>query len=105
HLSDIGDRAGRLGVEIADVAGLITDISAVAQSQALQAASAKSAAAELNAVTAQLSQTMGITRDAAADARRVLDQSAATISSVVTSTSSTMSTLSDRAMGFQSTLE
>lgn len=105
RLSDIGDRAGRLGVEIADVAGLIADISAVSQSQALQAEAAKSAAAELNAVTAQLSQTMGVTREAAADARRVLDQSAATISGVVTRTSQTMVTLSDGALGLQTTLE
>lgn len=105
RLADIGDRAGRLGVEIADVAGLIADISAVSQSQALQAEAAKSAAAELNAVTAQLSQTMGVTREAAADARRVLDQSAATISGVVTRTSQTMVTLSDGALGLQTTLE
>lgn len=105
RLSDIGDRAGRLGVEIADVAGLIGDISAVSQSQALQAEAAKSAAADLNATTARLSQTMGATRAAASEARHVLDESAATISGVVTRTTGTMAALSEGAMGFQSTLE
>ncbi|ODT51248.1 methyl-accepting chemotaxis protein [Devosia sp. 63-57] len=105
RLSDIGDRAGRLGVEIADVAGLIGDISAISQQQALQAEAARSAAGELNAVTAQVSRTMGTTRQAAAEARRILHQSTATVSAVVTRTTGTMAALSDGAMSFQSTLE
>ncbi len=104
RLSDIGDRAGRLGVEIADVAGLVSDLSAISQQQALQADTAKETAQDLNATTAQLSQTMGATREAAADARRVLDQSAAVISGVVGRTSDIMTTLSEGAMSVQSTL-
>jgi methyl-accepting chemotaxis protein len=32
-LSDIGDRSGRLGVEIADMAGLVGDLTALGQQQ------------------------------------------------------------------------
>ncbi len=105
RLSDIGDRAGRLGVEIADVAGLVSDLSAISQQQGLQADAARSAAGELNATTAQLSRTMAATREAAAEARLILDQSAATVSDVVTRTAGTMTALSDGAMAFQSALE
>ena len=105
RLGDIGDRAGRLGVEIADVAGLVADLSAISQSQALQAEAARSAAREMSSATTQMSQSMGATREAAADARRVLDQSAGQISTVVTRTSATMTTLSQSALGFRSRLD
>lgn len=104
-LGDIGDRAGRLGVEIADVAGLITDLSAISQAQALQAEAAGSAARDMNAATAQLSQSMAETRMAAAEARRVLDQSASVIAGVVERTSATMAGLTDGALRFQTTLD
>lgn len=67
--SDIGDRAGRLGVEIADVAGLIADLSAISQQQELQAEAARNAAGEMNAAAGQLGQSMTTTRAAAADMR------------------------------------
>ncbi len=104
RLSDIGDRAGRLGVEIADVAGLVSDLSAISQQQALQAETAKQTARELNASTTRLGHSMGATREAAADARRILDQSAATVSGVVQRTTETMNALSEGAMTVQSTL-
>src|SRR5690606_20498741 len=104
-LGDIGDRAGRLGVEIADVAGLIADLSNVSQSQALQAEAARSSAREMGSATARLNETMSTTREAAADARRVLDHSAGQISDVVTRTSQTMTVLSESALGFRSTLD
>lgn len=105
RLGDIGDRAGRLGVEIADVAGLIADLSNVSQSQALQAEAARSSAREMGSATARLNETMSTTREAAADARRVLDHSAGQISDVVTRTSQTMTVLSESALGFRSTLD
>jgi methyl-accepting chemotaxis protein len=104
RLSDIGDRAGRLGVEIADVAGLIADLSAISQQQALQADTARETADELNSTASRLGQSMGTTREAAAEARRILDQSAATVSGVVQRTSQTMTLLSEGAMSVQSTL-
>jgi methyl-accepting chemotaxis protein len=105
HQSDIGDRAGKLGVEIADVAGLIADLSALSRQQALQAETARSAAAELSSVTNQLSSTMGDTREAASGVRSILDTSASAISGAVQRSTATLITLSDGAMSIQNTLD
>ncbi|HTO27509.1 MAG TPA: methyl-accepting chemotaxis protein, partial [Devosia sp.] len=104
HQNDIGDRAGRLGVEIADVAGLVADLSALSQQQALQADAARAAAREMNAATAQLGQTMSTTRSAASEVRAILDVSASAISGAVERTTGTMSALSEGAMVIQTTL-
>ena len=103
--SDIGDRAGRLGVEIADVAGLIADLSAISQQQELQAEAARNAAGEMNAAAGQLGQSMTTTRAAAADVRAVLQQSTAAVSGAVTRTADTMAVLSDGAMSIKTTLD
>lgn len=105
RLGDIGDRAGRLGVEIADVAGLIGDLSSVSQSQALKAEAARASAREISAATQRLGSSMGTTREAASEARRVLDLSAGQISEVVTRTSQRMTVLSESALGFRVTLD
>lgn len=105
RLGDIGDRAGRLGVEIADVAGLVGDLSAISQSQALQAESARVSALQISSATTLLGQSMGDTREAADEARRVLDQSAGQISNVVARTSQTMTVLSESALEFRSRLD
>jgi len=39
-LSDIGERSGRLGSEIADMAGIVSDLTALGQSQTSQARAA-----------------------------------------------------------------
>ncbi|HLV82513.1 MAG TPA: methyl-accepting chemotaxis protein [Devosia sp.] len=103
--SDIGDRAGRLGVEIADVAGLIADLSKISLQQATQAETTQDAAASMNMATAQLSQTMGVSRQAAADVRAVLDQSASAVAGTVQRTAKTMAMMADGAMHIQTTLD
>lgn len=105
RLADIGDRAGRLGVEIAGVAGLIADLSAMADRQNSHAEAVVAAAREMNSTTAQLSQSMAATRGAAAATRQVLDDSAAAIGAVVERTTSTMIALGDGALGFRATLD
>ena len=104
-LGGIGDRAGRLGVEIAGVAGLISDVSAISRQQALQADAARSAAAEMNAAAAQLGDGMARTRETAADARHVLDDSTTAVAGVVERTGVTMTQLTEGALGIRSTLE
>src|SRR5690606_16795969 len=104
-LGGIGDRAGRLCVEIAGVAGLISDVSAISRQQALQADAARSAAAEMNAAAAQLGDGMARTRETAADARHVLDDSTTAVSGVVERTGTTMTQLTEGALGIRSTLE
>jgi methyl-accepting chemotaxis protein len=103
--SDIGDRAGRLGVEIADVAGLIADLSAITQQQGLQAEAARSAAQDMNAAATQLGQSMTTTRTAAAEVRGILHQSTEAVSGAVSRTAATMATLSDGATSIKTTLD
>ncbi|KQX38885.1 hypothetical protein ASD04_09575 [Devosia sp. Root436] len=103
--TDIGDRAGRLGVEIADVAGLISDLSAISQQQGLQAEAARTAAGEMNAAAGQLGRSMTTTRTAAAEVRAILNQSTQAVSGAVTRTADTMATLSDGAMSIKTTLD
>lgn len=103
--SDIGDRAGRLGVEIADVAGLIADLSKLSGQQQAQAQATQSAAASMNAAAAQLSRTMGTSRQAAAEVRAVLDKSASAISGTVQRTTTTLSAMADGATHIQTTLD
>src|SRR5690606_3356455 len=91
--------------EIADVAGLISDISTISQQQALQADTARDTASALNQTATELGQTMGKTRTAAAEGQQVLDQSGTVVPAVTPRTTGTMSRLSDSALGFQSTLE
>ena len=103
--TDIGDRAGRLGVEIADVAGLIADLSALSRQQELQAEAARNAAGEMNAAAGQLGGSMTATRAAAADVRAILEQSTTAVSGAVTRTADTMANLSDGAMSIKTTLD
>jgi len=103
--SDIGDRAGRLGVEIADVAGLIADLSKISQQQASQALATQNAASDMNTAAAQLSRTMGSSRKTAAEVRAVLDKSASAVSGTVQRTAATMATMADGAMHIQTTLD
>jgi methyl-accepting chemotaxis protein len=103
--SDIGDRAGRLGVEIADVAGLISDLSAISRQQELQAEAARNAAGEMNAAAGQLGRSMTATRAAAADMRAILKQSTEAVSEAVTHTAGTMASLSDGALTIKTTLD
>ena len=105
HHSDIGDRAGRLGVEIADVAGLIADLSSIGRQQELQVAAARKAAGEMNAAAGQLGRSMTTTRTAAGDVRAILKQSTAAVSEAVTRTSGTMANLTDGAMAIKTTLD
>ena len=103
--SDIGDRAGRLGVEIADVAGLIADLSAISQQQGLQAEAARHAAGDMNTAAGQLGRSMTTTRTAAADMRGILHQSTMAVSGAVTRTADAMVALSDGALSIKTTLD
>ncbi len=105
HKTDIGDRAGRLGVEIADVAGLIADLSALSQQQRLQAEAAMTAAGEMNAAAGQLAASMSTTRNGAAEVRGILHHSTEAVSGAVSRTAQTMATLSDGALSIKTTLD
>jgi methyl-accepting chemotaxis protein len=105
QLGDIGERAGRLGVEIADVVGIITDLSAIGIKQADSARQVMAAARDMNETTASLSRSMESTREAASATRSVLTESATTVETVVARATTTMHTLSKGAVSMRTTLE
>ncbi|MGE3988207.1 methyl-accepting chemotaxis protein [Pseudorhodoplanes sp.] len=85
-LSDIGDRSGHLGVEIADMAGLVGDLTELGQQQVLRARAAVAAARELNATNADLSAAMESARYSADTTRATLSESAANVSATIAGT-------------------
>ena len=100
----IAHRVGGLGVEIADLSGLIGDLSAIGGAQSRSARTAVSAAETMHQTTADLSLSMQATRESAAETRTILGQSAAEIAGVVERTAETMRTLSDGAASFMTSL-
>jgi methyl-accepting chemotaxis protein len=85
-LSDIGDRSGHLGVEIADMAGLVGDLTALGQQQIVQARAAGAAAREMNATNADLAAAMESARHSADSTRATLSDSAGGISATIANT-------------------
>lgn len=71
-LSDIGNRSGQLGVEIADMAGIVGDLTALGQQQIAQARAAVAAAREMNATNADLAAAMDSARHSADTTRATL---------------------------------
>lgn len=104
-LSDIGDRAGRLGVEIADIAGLIGDLTALGQDQSQRAQGAITAAQEMAQVNTALSATMATARAAAEATQATLTQSADDMSSALTGAIAKIEALGNGAIALKSAIE
>lgn len=105
QLADIGKRAGHLGVEIADVAGIVTDLTAIGAAQAEHTKAARAAAESLNETNAWLADSMGEARATANNTRVILGESADAISGMVQRSTHTMRTLSESALSFRGQLE
>ncbi len=105
QLADIGQRAGRLGVEIADVAGIVADLAMIGRTQAEHAGTAMQAAAAMNETNAELAGLMRRTRASAVETRGVLQDSAATMGNVVDRTTGTMRALGEGALQFRASLD
>jgi methyl-accepting chemotaxis protein len=104
HMSGIAHRVGGLGVEIADLSGIVSDLSTIGVRQGKSAGTAMTAAEQMRRTTTALSQSMQSARDSAAETRTILGQSAAEVSGVVDRTATTMEKLSDSATGFMTSL-
>ena len=100
----IARRVGGLGVEIADLSGIISDLSAIGGQQSRSAGAAKTAAATMHHATTALSSAMQATRESAAETRNIIEASADEVSGVVDRTASTMRALSDSAGSFMQSL-
>lgn len=88
-------QVGGLGVEIADLSGIVSDLSAIGVRQKQGAAAAGDAAASMTRRMAALGSSMQAVRKSAEDTREVLGRSATAVSGVVERTAATMQTLSD----------
>lgn len=104
-LSDIGDRAGRLGVEIADVAGLIGDLTALGQTQSRCAQGAMAAADEMAQTNTILSAAMAAARQSADATQSTLRDSAELVSTAHTGAVEKIETLGDGAIALKTSIE
>ncbi|MET0277397.1 MAG: methyl-accepting chemotaxis protein [Pseudorhodoplanes sp.] len=104
-LSDIGERSGRLGTEIADMAGIISDLTSLGQSQIDQARAAAIAARSMGSTNAELSAAMTDARHAADLTRSTLTDSAQTVASALEQTIEKIETLGSGAISLKDSVE
>ncbi len=104
-LSDIGERAGRLGVEIADVAGLIGDLTNLGQTQSRSAQGAIAAARQMAEIHTSLSATMTSAQASAQTTQATLSQSAADMSATLKAAIGKIEALGDGAIAVKSAIE
>src|SRR6185437_141491 len=97
---ELAHRVGGLGVEIADLGGIVADLSAIGTQQAKSAGAARTAAEGMTRQATALGTSMQAVRTSASDTRTILGRSAGEVSGVVERTASTMQDLSDSSAGF-----
>jgi methyl-accepting chemotaxis protein len=102
---DIGQRIGRLGLEIADIAGLVDSLTAIGKGETTSVTSVVAAGTQMHKATTSLADTMATTRANAQTTRQVLDEGAALIGEIVERNAKTLSTLSDDALAISATLQ
>ncbi|MCZ4272100.1 methyl-accepting chemotaxis protein [Maritalea porphyrae] len=104
NLGELGQRASKLGVEIADVNGIVADLSEIGQAQAKYIQSAVSASQQMDRANQRLSASMGETKQSADRARDVLSYSAEKVAATVEGSAKKMRVLSENAIEFRDTL-
>ena len=104
-LSGIGVRAGQLGVEIADVAGLIGDLTTLGAVQSKCAQGAMDAVEDMAQTNATLSSAMASARKTADATQETLRESAGAVSDALTGAVSKIETLGDGAIALKASIE
>jgi methyl-accepting chemotaxis protein len=104
-IADIGRRASRLGIEIADIVGLIDDLGGLGRTQLETLRSVVRSARESGETNSRLAQSMEETRASVAETRTILDTGAATLASTLSHAVDNMRTLSEGVLGFNESLE
>lgn len=104
-LADIGERGGRLGVEIADMAGLIGDLTALGHSQTEQARAAVSAARQMSQTNAALAAAMDEARASADSTKTTLSETAERASATLARTTDKLGMLGDGAIALKESIE
>lgn len=101
---DIGQRIGRLGLEIADIAGHVDTLTAISKRQTQGVASVVAAGTQMHDATTGLSNTISATRATAETTRHVLDEGAGLVADVVEQNAQALSALSSDALAMINTL-
>ena len=100
----VASRAGRLGLEIADLAGLLSDVIALAEGQSNDARSAGGAAKRMVQTNAALAEGMAAGRQSAGAARQSLADTGASIKNASIRASEKMGELGRTALEFRALL-
>jgi len=104
-LADIGERSGHLGVEIADMAGLIGDLTALGHTQTDQARAAVAAARQMSQTNAALASAMDEARASADTTRTTLSETASEVSATLARTTDKLGVLGEGAIALKGSIE
>lgn len=105
NMSDIGERGGRLGVEIADMAGLIGDLTTLAQTQSERAKGAIAAARDMARSNEALAASMDNAQGSADATQATLSENAHNVSATLTRAIGKIDTLGDAALSLKSSID
>lgn len=104
-IAAIGERASRLGVEIADIVGIIEDMGRLGQGQLRTLTGVVREAEATGKTNARLAASMEETRASATEARATLSASADTVAHTLDGAVRNLQTLSEDVIGFGASLE
>jgi len=103
-VAEIAERAGRLGTEIADIAGLIGDLSALGDEQSIHVQDVASAARQMGKANRLLAGAMEETRNSAGSTRRTLGETAEVVVATLGKSVEKTEVLSGRTLEFRNSL-
>lgn len=102
--AEMSERAGRLGLEIADISGIVEDLAGLSGKQVQSLREVVDAARSAAATNSQLAATMHETRSAADEARAILSESAGLVSRALVGSIDKMQVLSRGVLATTSSL-
>jgi methyl-accepting chemotaxis protein len=103
--SDIGDRSGLLGVEIADLAGIISDLAKLGGVQQNHSRGAEAAVQRMADTDAALIQSMQAAKTSAYETQTSLGSSAGEIATTIADTAEKIGSLGDGAVAVRRSIE
>ena len=103
--SDIGERSGQLGIEIADLAGIISDLAKLGQAQQDHSRGAETAAQHMADTNNVLVESMQVAKASACETRQNLGASADEIAATITDTADKIGILGDGAVAVHQSIE
>jgi methyl-accepting chemotaxis protein len=104
-IAAIGERASRLGIEIADIVGIIDDLGGLGHKQMETLRGVVRSANATAAANASLETSMAEARASASETRAVLSSSADTVADTLGGAVSNLQSLSQGVMGFSGSLD